>query len=346
MAYLAAALRRSGHDVSLIFGDGNADMSVETIDGVTCIDAAPQWTPRSLVALWRTLRRLDPDVIYARLPSDFLWILRFYAKQNKAKFIYSMASALHCDPRTAYDYNSWFHGPLFWLGLRGADVIAVQHEQQVSLMPPSFRERAAHIPNLVRSFKAAPRSFEAACYDAVWVGMIRSEKRIECFLDAAAALPDLHFAIIGGFDVHFDPQERFRLEGRMRSMMNLSILGPQRAENVQALLAQSKVLVSTSLVEGFPNVMLEAWSSGVPVISLSVDPGDVIMREGLGCVSGTMEALADDIAELTSNKDLNLQIGARGLSYVRRTHSWESVYSLLMDALPPMAVAEPVTHPS
>jgi glycosyltransferase involved in cell wall biosynthesis len=47
-------------------------------------------------------------------------------------------------------------------------------------------------------------------------------------------------------------------------------------------IASAKALVSTSNFEGFPNIFLEAWASGVPVISLHVNPGDVINEFGLG----------------------------------------------------------------
>lgn len=344
MAHLAATLARNGHDVSMIYGEGDATLTRDVIAGVTCIDAVPQWRPRALMEFWKTLHQIAPDVIYARLPNDFLWLIRLYARQSGARFIYAIASDIHCNPWTAYDYKRWFHAPLFSVGLHGAEAIAVQHQQQVPLLPRPLQKRSVHVPNLVRSFKSEPRSFDEARYDAAWVGVIRSEKRIGCFLDLVSALPHLHFALIGGFDIHHEREARAALEERIRSLPNLSFLGPQRTEDVQLLLARSKVLVSTSWVEGFPNAMLEAWSSGVPVASLSVDPGGVIVGEGIGRVSGSMSVLIHDVAELASNRDLNRQLGLRGLSYVRRIHSWEAVYSSLIHALSPSEAANPAVQ--
>jgi glycosyltransferase involved in cell wall biosynthesis len=298
------------------------------------------------VAFWQTLKNLAPDVIYARLPNDFLWIIRLYAQQSGSKFIYAIASTAHCDPWTAYDYNRWFHAPLFALGLQSAHVITAQHEQQVSLLKPSLRDRTAQVPNLVRSFRDRPRSFDEACYDAVWVGLIRPEKQLGRFLDLASALPELRFAVVGGFEAGHELEGRIELERRMLSLPNLSVLGPQRSEGVQMLLTKSKVLVNTSVAEGFPNTMLEAWSSGVPVISLSVDPGGMIAKERMGRVSGAPAELIRDVLELATNRELNLQLGARGLEYVRRTHGWETVYASLIKALPFSKVTEPLIQPS
>jgi glycosyltransferase involved in cell wall biosynthesis len=344
VSYLAAMLAQKGHDVSLIYGDGEATLATESIAGVTCIDAAPRWQLKTILTFWRVIGKLAPDVIYARLPSDFLWMMPLAARQAEAKFIYALASPLHCDPWTTYDYNRWFHAPAFALGLHSADVIAAQHEQQMALLSPLLRRRAAHVPNLICSFKDEPRSFDETRYDAVWIGVIRPAKQLVSFLDLASALPELNFAVVGGFEV-YDSESQADLEERMLSLPNLSYLGPQQTENVRLLLTQSKLLVNTSPSEGFPNTMLEAWSLGLPVVSLSVDPGGVIAKERLGRLSGTPATLKQDVLSLATNKDLNLHLGSRGLDYVRRNHTLEAVYSSLLSALRPSHAPESIVIP-
>jgi len=51
-------------------------------------------------------------------------------------------------------------------------------------------------------------------------------------------------------------------------------------------------VINTSNFEGFPNIFLEAWATGVPVISLNVDPGNVIKKRRLGiCCEGSLERM-------------------------------------------------------
>jgi glycosyltransferase involved in cell wall biosynthesis len=336
VAYLAAALARLGHDVGLIYGDGAGGLSPTVIEGVTCLNASPSWrSPLSVPAFWRAMDLLSPDLLYARLPSDFLWLMGLYARtRTKARFMYALASPFHCDPWNAYDYNRWFHAPLHALGLWSAHVIAVQHDHQAQLIGSGLRPRVVSVPNLVQSVSDRARPFGGTVYDASWVALIRPEKGLERFLDLADALPGLRFAVAGGFDPLVGDDLRGRLEQRMRGLKNLSFLGPQRASRIRTLLEQSKVLVNTSPAEGFPNTMLEAWSVGTPVVSLAVDPGGVIEREQLGLVSGSDARLVADVSTLSGTETLNIRLGEKALAYVRTRHCLDAVYGALMRASP------------
>ena len=335
IAHLAAALARSGHETALIYGDGQVPVGPKVVSGVTCIDAAPCWrAPWSLAKFWRAMSAFSPDLLYARLPSDFLWIIGLFARRHPAaRFVYAMAHDLHCDPWTAYDYNRWFHAPVYALGLRSANVIAVQHAHQDKRLGQALRSRAAHVPNLVCSIKQTGREYNATSFDAIWVAKICPEKQLECFLDLAATLPDLRFAVVGGFDPTIGAGTRLTFENRLANLPNLRVYGPQQADKVLALLKLSRVLVNTSSFEGFPNTMLEAWSVGVPVVSLSVDPGEVIEREHLGLVSRTAAQLREDVSTLSRHEPLNQRLGDNGLAYVQRRHSLEAVFDALTRAL-------------
>lgn len=341
MSYLAAAMARLGHEVALIYGEGRRAQR-QVIDGVTCIDAAPSWRrPASLAAFWEALNSFSPDVLYATLPSDFLWIMGLFARRHRgARFVYWLAHDSHCSPWGSYEYKRWFHEPLYALGLQSADVIAVQHDRQRELVSRSLRDRLARVPNLMRSFSDLPRDFDATTFDAIWIALIRPQKQLEHFLDLAASLPDLRFAVVGKFDdLTMSADQRASLEARLVNLKNVAFLGPQRSEKVMALLAQSKVLVNTSCSEGFPITMLEAWSVGVPVVSLSFDPG-VIEREQIGLVSETKARLLRDVSKLTGSESLNRQFGGRGLDYVRRRHSLEAFCGALAQALPGSRILE------
>ena len=346
LAYIATAMAQLGHEVGLVYGDGRGREHRHTVAGVTCIDAAPSWRhPASLAAFWRALHFLSPDVLYAQLPSDFLLMMGLFARRRPgARFMYHLASDRHCSPWTAYHYKKWFHAPVYALALQCADVINVQHDHQRALVSPRLRSRTAHVPNLVRSIANCPRDYDATTIDAIFITVIRPEKQLEVFLDLAEALPDLRFAVAGGFGSTLSASQRASLEERRIGLRNVAFLGPQNAGEVMALLKKSKVVVNTSHFEGFPNAMLEAWSVGVPVVSLSVDPGGVIEREQLGLVSGTKVQLRRDVATLARTASLNQRLGGNGLAYVRRRHSLEAMCEALAQAVPGIQLVPPAAQ--
>ena len=327
VACLATALGDSGHQVEMIYGYGNAPTATSVIAGVRCIDACPSWRyPGSLFSFWTALEESAAELIYARQPDDFLWILGLFSKLHpRTKFLYALANDRNCNPWQYYTYNKWFHSPLYAVGLRSADVVAVQHGGQVRMVRPYTNAEVALVPNLVRSFRDKPRMYAETDIDVIWVATIRPRKQLQVFLDVVEQLPDLQFVVVGGFSPTLDRKSRSGLEERMKTLENLRFFGPQRFQEVIQLLTRSKILVNTSKWEGFPNTMLEAWSVGVPVVSLEIDPGGVIHRETIGLVSGTVPKMIGDIDRLVRTHLLNCRMGERGWKYVRRTHSLGAV---------------------
>jgi glycosyltransferase involved in cell wall biosynthesis len=92
-------------------------------------------------------------------------------------------------------------------------------------------------------------------------------------------------------------------------------------------------LLSTSDSEGFPSTFLEAWTSGTPVVSLTVDPDHLLKTEGLGVVSGTAQQAAMDIQNLLCQNGLREEIGLRARNYIFRRHAPGVVSGMFRRAL-------------
>ncbi len=86
------------------------------------------------------------------------------------------------------------------------------------------------------------------------------------------------------------------------------------------LLRRAQVVVSTSESEGFPNVFLQAWSSGTPVVA-TVDPDGVISANGLGYHCRNAMQMAERIREITEGDTSRGEMGRRGRAYVSKHHS-------------------------
>jgi len=113
-------------------------------------------------------------------------------------------------------------------------------------------------------------------------------------------------------------------------MLNRDVLTDlRRSDDASAMFRGDEILVKSSDTEGLPTSMLEAWSVGVPVASLTVDPGGVIERHGLDLANGSEARLACDLRAPAGNA-MSRKADKRALALVTRHHD----LAVPLDSLP------------
>jgi len=112
--------------------------------------------------------------------------------------------------------------------------------------------------------------------------------------------------------------------------------GAVEPEDARKFLLQGQVLVLPSLVgEGLPNVILEAMSVGLPVVSTTISGiPDIIKdgRTGFLVEPGDSDSLAKAINKILNDKGVLLRMQKNCLKEVRR-YSWEGVIKRLEDVI-------------
>ena len=130
-------------------------------------------------------------------------------------------------------------------------------------------------------------------------------------------MPDARFWMVG-----VDNESRqiaVEVREQAAEIPNLDLLEPRPHAETMALVERSIGVVSTSRLEGMPNIFLEAWSRGVPVLSLSFDPDGVIESQRLGTfANGDWERFAAAARELAAGGGDRPGVAARGPAYVGR----------------------------
>ncbi len=107
----------------------------------------------------------------------------------------------------------------------------------------------------------------------------------------------------------------------MHQVQGLTYLGERSNEEINRILGESHILVNTSDYEGFPNTFIQAWLHEVPVVSLHVDPDDLLTRRGLGFHSGSFDKLVQDTRNLIGNAELRTRLGQQARAYALEHHA-------------------------
>jgi glycosyltransferase involved in cell wall biosynthesis len=106
---------------------------------------------------------------------------------------------------------------------------------------------------------------------------------------------------------------------------NLDFVGFVHHYEVGKYCERASIFVNTSNVEGFPNTFLEAWSRYTSVVSLNIDPDEIICQKKLGFHSRTFEQMVDDVKLLLRDIELRQDLGRNGRRYVEQEHDLKVV---------------------
>lgn len=150
----------------------------------------------------------------------------------------------------------------------------------------------------------------------LWIGSIKSSKNPEAYIQLARDLRHLpvKFVMVGDLQ---DASYATLLDDTAKVLHNFAYLGLQSRGRVTALASACLLLVHTGAPEGFPNVFIQAWSLGKPVVSLQVDPDGLLKERGLGMCSGTRQRLGEDVAQLVGSDSERNAIGTRAAEFAR-----------------------------
>ena len=158
------------------------------------------------------------------------------------------------------------------------------------------------------------------------IARLRHSKGLEFGIKAIARLcrkyPDIRYTIIGGGTLF---TELKKLINRLCMNKNIKLLGWQQHKEVIEHLYRSHILLHPSMgTEGIPNVIMEAFASGLPVISTLVNGIPEIVKDrisGFVVIPGRVKALMDKLEYLIAHPKLRNVMGRNGRAYVEREHN-------------------------
>lgn len=271
---------------------------------------------REAYRVWRGCAAADASVYIFRGGGPMLFIVAMFCRLRRRKLIFSAASDLDFE----FDRPDR-SGPqiaMYRKALPRVDLIVAQREQQLELA-----RAAGYGPlTMIRStaLPAEPATGKPEAF--LWIGRLVDYKRPTSFVDLARDVPEARFWAVWFSTDETAPGLAEELEQAAGRASNLEVLGQLPHADVLERISRSVAVVSTSRAEGMPNVFLEAWSRGVPVLSLEYDPDGKIASLGLGEVAdGSPERLSEAARSLWSDPGRRAEMGERGREYVLAEHS-------------------------
>lgn len=326
---LARALAGAGWSVTVGVREGLKAGERMDIDGVNFVGMG---SGQFLWSCYRFLASERPDWWYWRTADHLLGPIVQIAKLSGVRTIFATAFDTDVDPRRAT-----FRRPKWWFlyawGLMQTDRIFVQHGGQFAKLAARLQTKAYVVPSFVGEMYLGTIHGERKGYVA-WVATLRQPKRADLLIEIARRLPATQFVVCGGTSsFQTSPEYGQKIVAALHALPNVDFLGKVEPKKTQKIIADAAIFLSTSEGEGFPNTFLEAWSSGIPVVSLSIDPDGVIQKKGLGRVAGSLAQAIADIEALMGAPDLREEIGIRARVHVNEAHSETEVIKVFESAI-------------
>ena len=305
----------------------------KTIDGVEFIGIGRNNGFVSSFLAWHQFLKTErPSWLCWACASHLLGPLFQMAKLMRIGTIFFAQFDTDVIPKLALSRRSrWW--PLFAWGLSSADRIVLQHSEQFLNLSTRWHQKTSILPGIVEKIDEVQAHSNREKY-VIWVAQLRQTKRPDILIDIAKKMPGSRFVVCGGPSSHRSPPGYSeRIIESLRSTPNINYLGHMEQSKVLDLVGNAALLLCTSDAEGFPSTFLEAWSAGTPVVSLKIDPDNVLKKKGIGRLSNNESRALADIEELMNSPSLRQDMANRGRQHVAVNHGASSVAQLFQNIL-------------
>jgi glycosyltransferase involved in cell wall biosynthesis len=326
--FIARALASRGYRVSLISLDYGQEEPSE-VDGIRMYKAhrpdegipVVRFVHPRMTKMWRAMKRVNADIYYQRTSSVVTALLALFCRRHGKRSIYAGASDMDFVP--GQEEIALLRDKLiFRFGLRRVDHVVVQHAGQQRTCRSNYGREATLIP----SCYAPPASARADRQGHVlWVARMGKSKRPELAVEIARRLAGHRVVMVGGPEGGRSGDAVYRAVREAASgVPNLRLAGFVPYAQVDRYFDGARVLLNTSKFEGFPNTFLQAWSRGIPTVSLldtqSIEDDVPVSALAQGAEDGAAAA-----ARLMSDDLAWHQASQRALRHFKRVHSVDAM---------------------
>ncbi len=273
-----------------------------------------------LISTLKALNYSKADIFMSRSGRIFPAIVAFYCLIKNKKFVYSIASDMDVD-KNNFGYIELI---LYKFIINRANIITSQTQIQKNRLKNNFGKDSYIMKNVYPLTNKKPQN-NLEKITILWVSTIKKGwKNPELYLELAKQIPNSDFVMIGGpSNDDLDYYEKIKRKAKVIS--NLEFKGYIPYNKIGYYFSNASIFVNTSTVEGFPNTFLQAWESYTPVVSLYIDPDEVICKNNLGFHSEEFDRMVKDIKILINNHELRNQMAKNGRKFIEKEHNINNI---------------------
>ncbi len=360
------ALREAGFRVILISSPGQLLDRIAAEEGVEQLaipierGIAPLADFVSLVRLWRALRRLKPDITEFSTPKAGLL-------GNLAAFLCGVPIRVYLLRGLRLETSTGLQRQILLLGERLAGLCAhhvVCNSRSLQGRALALRLAAGDKLRLlgegssngvdIERFSPGQGKWREQldlprhAFVVGFVGRLTRDKGVPELIAAFDRLlkiqPGMRLLLVGWFDESEDA-----LDGELRAYIDKHprIKRTGYVADTAPCYRAMDLLVLPTWREGFPNVVLEAAATGVPVITtFSTGSRDAVLPEvtGLLIPAGYPEAISEAVLQLQRDPDRRRRMGRAARRWVSRTFGNERVLGLTIAMYKSLVAAAAEKH--
>jgi glycosyltransferase involved in cell wall biosynthesis len=263
----------------------------------------------------KALRKADADIYLHSAGSP--GVLPFFCFKSRKKFVFRVPS----DKVVQNNEKELFNRFTDALDIKRATALIAQTGLQKNRLIKNFGVKTSKITIIKNALPPVLSSIEKPDPPVIlWVASIASVKCPELFIELAKELPNARFQMIGGKRIE-ESRLYDRISESASKVPNLEFKGFIPIHLIDEYYEKASIFVNTSKIEGFPNSFLQAWAHNLPVVSLNVDPDNLIKDNQVGfCCSNSFKRLVSDTANLVNDKKQRQNLGFRAKNLVETAH--------------------------
>lgn len=219
-------------------------------------------------------------------------------------------------------FSGWFERILF-TKIRYDGLITVSQD---FLKEPNVNQNVCYIPNGVSQHKMLRKIRKFQNRTLLFVGRLEEQKRVSLLLKALpyiqSKIPDVKLICIGSGS-QFSSLRKLAKDLKIKNQVQF--LGNLPRARLAHYYQKSHLFVLPSRGEGFPLVLLEAWSYACPVLAVGVGELKYLIKNqknGFLTNASQPKSLAEEIINILHNPNL-VSIGKTG-QRMSKKYTWES----------------------